>query len=188
MKCDIAVIGGGPAGIGAAVAAGSMGQDVVLVERHPVLGGMGTAGLVTVFCVAHHDGNRFIIGGVFEQVRQALIARRAIYPIRDQRRSEFFAPEGLDQVAQDLCREAGVRLLLGRSFQSVSSAPGESRVVLDDGSTLDARFVVDATGDAAVAHAAGVETTFGRGPDHAVMPLTYCFTVGPVAVQPLALV
>ena len=47
---DVAVVGGGPAGIGAAVAAARMDKRVAIIERHPILGGMGTAALVSNFC------------------------------------------------------------------------------------------------------------------------------------------
>ena len=47
---DIAVLGGGPAGLAAAVAAGRRGFAAVLIERHGFLGGMGTAAGVSNFC------------------------------------------------------------------------------------------------------------------------------------------
>ncbi len=73
------VAGAGPAGCGAALAAARLGIKTTLIEFHPVLGGMGTAGLVNNFCPAHYDGNRFIIGGIFAEVRQQLIARGGLY-------------------------------------------------------------------------------------------------------------
>ena len=45
-ETDVLVIGGGPAGIGASVAAARMGAKVVLVERYGCLGGLATGGLV----------------------------------------------------------------------------------------------------------------------------------------------
>jgi hypothetical protein len=50
---DIAVLGGGPAGIAAAVAAARAGRRTLLVERYGFLGGMGTAAGVTNFCGLH---------------------------------------------------------------------------------------------------------------------------------------
>ena len=46
---DVAVLGGGPAGIAAAVAAARAGQRTLLIERYGFLGGMGTAAGVTNF-------------------------------------------------------------------------------------------------------------------------------------------
>ena len=48
QECDVVVVGGGPGGIGAAVAAARNGARTVLIERFGHLGGMGTGGLVTI--------------------------------------------------------------------------------------------------------------------------------------------
>src|SRR5688572_30732227 len=45
-RCDVLVVGGGPAGFAAAVAAAREGADVVLMERYGYLGGLSTGGLV----------------------------------------------------------------------------------------------------------------------------------------------
>ena len=50
---EVAVLGGGPAGIAAAVAAARAGRRTLLVERYSFLGGMGTAAGVTNFCGLH---------------------------------------------------------------------------------------------------------------------------------------
>ena len=62
-ECDVVVVGGGPGGIGAAVAAARNGADTVLIERYGYLGGMGTGGLVTIIpCLSDFDGNMQIAG------------------------------------------------------------------------------------------------------------------------------
>src|SRR2546427_7729140 len=50
---EVAVLGGGPAGIAAAVASARAGRRTLLVERYGFLGGMGTAAGVTNFCGLH---------------------------------------------------------------------------------------------------------------------------------------
>ena len=50
MNPDVLVIGGGSAGVAAAIAAARQGADTLLVERHGFLGGAGTASLVHSFC------------------------------------------------------------------------------------------------------------------------------------------
>src|SRR5271168_5015082 len=52
-KYEVAVLGGGPAGIAAAVAAARAGRKALLIERYGFLGGMGTAAGVTNFCGLH---------------------------------------------------------------------------------------------------------------------------------------
>ncbi|MFA4945856.1 MAG: FAD-dependent oxidoreductase [Lentisphaeria bacterium] len=193
---DIAVVGGGPTGIGAAVAAGRMGLRVALVERHPLLGGMGTAGLVNNFCHAHKANvgeeigtrnvvRRIVIGGVFGELRRRLMARKAIYftGLETDDWMEPYNPDAFVEEATALCREAGVTVLLGRNFHAGRfQAAAAAELELAGGETLAARAVVDATGDAVVAAQAGVPCAFGRPGDHAVMPLTYCFTVGPINI------
>jgi hypothetical protein len=64
---DVVVLGGGPAGIAAAVAAARAGRSTLLVERYGFLGGMGTAAGVTNFCGLHanvHGEIRQVVHGV----------------------------------------------------------------------------------------------------------------------------
>ena len=63
-SCDVLVVGGGPAGTAAAVAAGRLGADVVLVERYNHLGGLSTGGLVSwIDRMTDWDG-RLVVAGV----------------------------------------------------------------------------------------------------------------------------
>jgi len=64
---EVAVLGGGPAGIAAAVAAARAGRRTLLVERYGFLGGMGTAAGVTNFCGLHanvHGEMRLLVQGI----------------------------------------------------------------------------------------------------------------------------
>src|SRR5688500_15777783 len=64
---EVVVLGGGPAGIAAAVAAARAGRSTLLVERYGFLGGMGTAAGVTNFCGLHanvHGEIRQVVHGV----------------------------------------------------------------------------------------------------------------------------
>ena len=73
---DVVVLGGGPAGIAAAAAAGALGRRTLLIERYGFLGGMGTAAGVTNFCGLHanvHGEVRQVVRGVADE----LLARLA---------------------------------------------------------------------------------------------------------------
>ena len=64
---EVVVLGGGPAGIAAAVAAARAGRSTLLIERYGFLGGMGTAAGVTNFCGLHanvHGEIRQVVHGV----------------------------------------------------------------------------------------------------------------------------
>jgi hypothetical protein len=68
---DIVVVGGGPAGIAAAAAAGALGRRTLLIERYGFLGGMGTAAGVTNFCGLHanvHGEIRRVVHGVADDL------------------------------------------------------------------------------------------------------------------------
>lgn len=180
-RFDVAVIGAGPAGIGAALSAARQGVSVVLVERHDVLGGMGTAGLVNIFCNAFYDGERFIIGGIFGEIRQRLIDQGRLFSPVDINDGEPFDPVAYNEILLEMCADAGIQVMFNQSvvdWRFVSSDVAEIR--LQDGLLLRAGCVVDATGDAMIAHLAGVPFTQGRAEDAAVMPLTTCFITGPV--------
>jgi len=68
---EVAVLGGGPAGIAAAAAAARAGRRTLLVERYGFLGGMGTAAGVTNFCGLHanvHGEMRRVVQGVASEL------------------------------------------------------------------------------------------------------------------------
>ena len=69
FDCDVLVIGGGPAGFGAAVAAARNGADTILIERNAMLGGMATTGLVGPFMTCYDDDcSEQIVKGVFDEL------------------------------------------------------------------------------------------------------------------------
>ncbi|MEI6032932.1 MAG: FAD-dependent oxidoreductase [Verrucomicrobiae bacterium] len=180
---DVVVIGGGPSGFGAAVGAALEGARVLLIERHAILGGMGTVGLVNNFCGAHHDGRRAIIGGVFEKLRARLKARQAIYTDFCQEHMEPYDPLVYSEEMGALLEEVGVVPLLGSDVKRSSFSDGLSEVELSNGNIVRSKAVVDATGDATIAVNAGVSARVGRPQDGAVMPLTLCYLMGPVDLE-----
>src|SRR5438046_2392642 len=72
---EVVVLGGGPAGMAAAVAAARAGRRTLLLERYGFLGGMGTAAGVTNFCGLHanvHGEIRQVVHGVADQLLQRI--------------------------------------------------------------------------------------------------------------------
>ncbi len=187
IKIDVLVVGGGPSGFAAALAAARAGVSCALVERNPMLGGMGTAALVNNFCPAHLDGTRLIIGGIFGELRQRLIDRKAIFSAPDDATymMEMFHPEIYAECMQEMCEEAGVLLLFGAGMEQVFVEEKGLRVEVGE-QILHARYAVDASGDAVLAAALGLQHSFGRASDHAVMPLSLCYEVGPIDVEALS--
>lgn len=72
---DVVILGGGPAGIAAAVAAARAGAQTLLVERYGFLGGMGTAAGVTNFCGLHanvHGESRRVVHGAADDLLRGI--------------------------------------------------------------------------------------------------------------------
>ena len=82
LSADVIVIGGGPAGMCAAIAAAREGVRVILVEQGAFCGGMATRGLVGPFMTCYDaKGETMIIRGLFEEVVDRMVARGfAIHP------------------------------------------------------------------------------------------------------------
>jgi flavin-dependent dehydrogenase len=78
-ETDVLVVGGGPAGVAAAMAAAKQGASVRLVESQNCLGGMGTAGMVPAF-MQFTDGVNFLAGGVGEHILTALRESDGSFP------------------------------------------------------------------------------------------------------------
>lgn len=107
---DVVVCGGGPAGIGAALAAAEQGCKTALIERFGFLGGMATAGYVNPMSEFAYNGKR-VLGGMAWRFAQALVEAKGglvEYP----RANLSFHPETYKLVAQEMLLKAGVTLYL----------------------------------------------------------------------------
>ena len=76
---DVVVLGGGPGGCGAAIAAGRLGAKVLLVESGCMLGGMGTAGFVSSW-YDMSDGERQLCCGIVEELVDEMAQRGGLRP------------------------------------------------------------------------------------------------------------
>src|SRR3954451_23756780 len=78
---EVVVLGGGPAGIAAAAAAGRAGRSTIMVERYGFLGGAGTAAGLANFCGLHarvHGEHRQVVHGVADEVLARLKSMDAL--------------------------------------------------------------------------------------------------------------
>jgi hypothetical protein len=173
-EAEVIVMGGGPGGIGAAVAAARAGADVLLVEHYGFLGGMATAGEVNPFMPNHFEGES-LDQGIFEE----WLARCATYG-GQRGSSRVFDPCAARLAAEDLCLEAGVRLLLHHRIAHVECADRRIRgLVLHSKSGLvgaRANHYIDSTGDGDLAALAGCSMAVGNDEGSPfVQPMTLCF-------------
>lgn len=91
---DVLVCGGGPAGIGAAVAAARQGASVMLVEQQGCLGGVATNTLVGVWLGSYsRDGAYPVVGGIFNEIVKRLVEEGAAIPAEEDVPPQFSLAE-----------------------------------------------------------------------------------------------
>lgn len=179
---DLIVVGGGPAGCAAAVAAARQGIQVLLVEATGALGGMGTSGLVNAFDPMT-DGEKNLVAGFMKELVEELYERRELGPYVtpewwNKRYLHWipFSCEGLKKLLDEKVCSAGVDVSLFSTLIEVDSDV-KARTVkgviinnIEGLSYLRANTFIDATGDAILSHLAGAECK--TNPDF--MPCTLC--------------
>ncbi len=181
MKYDIAVCGGGFAGISAAIAASREGKKVILFEKEYMLGGLGTAGLVTIFLPLCDGYGKQVSFGIAEELLKLSITygAEARYPENwlegkgsrtenDRRYMVQYNAQVFAILAEKLLLELGVEIMYGSYVIDVTmqnSKISHLRVANKSGQTdYEVGSVVDATGDCDIAHFAGAPTdTFKQG-------------------------
>jgi len=188
---DVAVCGGGVAGISAALAAAREGKKVILFEKEYMLGGLGTAGLVTIYLPLCDGLGHQVSFGIAEELLKLSIVYGAEdrYPENwldnigsrteeDKRYSVQYNGQVFAILAEKLLAENGVDILYGSYV--VDAATENDRITAlsvenKSGRTAyQARAVVDATGDCDIAKFANVPTeTFQQGN---VLAAWYYFT------------
>lgn len=199
FDCDVLVIGGGPAGFGAAVASARNGADTILIERGAMLGGMATAGLVGPFMTCYDDDcTEQIVKGVFDELCLRTEEKGgAIHPskvdgmttyssyyIRSHCHVTPYLSEILALTMDEMAVEAGVKLLY--NVQVVDAIREENRIVgviaaMKEGLAIfRAKTFIDCTGDADVAYFAGAPTWIGDKQNGLMQPVTLFFEMGGV--------
>ncbi len=178
-EAEVLVIGGGPGGIGAAVAAGREGRDVLLVEHYGFLGGMATAGEVHPFMPNHVNGESMDKGIFTDWMKCIAQLGGCMSEDAGWCNNRGFDPYVARVAAEQLCREAGVRLLFHHRAALVErDGSNVAAVVFHSKSGFTAaraKIYVDSTGDGDVAALAGCEFEYGgEGTPHA-QPMTLCF-------------
>jgi len=180
---DVVVIGGGPSGVTAAIAAARHGAKTLLVEQYGCLGGMltmaGTGPLMTF-----HAGKTQVVKGIPDEIVQRMV-REDFSPGHMEDAVGYassitpFDVEGLKLVLETMALEAGVTLLYYTTYtgctvedKKITSVNLHSK----NGSfSVKAKVFIDASADADLAVHAGVSTTYGREKDQLAQPMTMNF-------------
>lgn len=172
---DVVVVGGGPAGIGAALGAAKAGARVALLERDSRIGGTTVQAEVVDMGLFYAWRRQIIAGPVWDLVTEAVSEAGGNLPDFSKQEPDKWMescvhvdPEVYSRVAETKLREAGVALLFGTEVTSVEKVRRGWKV-----GPVQGRQVVDATGNATVAALAGAQRV--REPDDVRQPGSFFF-------------
>lgn len=172
---DIAVCGGGVAGISAALAAAREGKKVVLIEKQYMLGGLATAGLITIYLPLCDGFGHQVSFGIAEELLKLSIkyGAEASYPEnwldgkgtrteKDKRYLVQYNAQLFAILAEQLLIENGVDILYGSYAVDVLTENERIKAICVENKSgrtdYVIRSVVDATGDCDIAHFASAPT------------------------------
>ena len=214
-EADVVVVGGGPGGIGAAVAAARGGADTVLIERYGYLGGMSTGGLVTIIpnmCDIH--GKQHIAGICQEWIDRLDSRKAADHPkqeewgVTDQKLVDYYRDRSFFYIRQnrivlsvlidaeiskcvlnDMVEEAGVKVYLHSwGTEPVMDGNKVRGVIFESKSgrqAILAKVVIDSTGDGDLLPYAGAQFETDTPPTFRIANLAMCFWVANVDLKKL---
>lgn len=176
---DVMVVGGGPAGMAAAVTAARQGCRVFLAEGHSCFGGMGTAGLLPLF-VPFGDHQHFYADGFGRELSERLHQVDGHGPFTQYTEAAYchcYRVEALKRVYDDLAVEAGIDFSFLTQTIGVEMDGDRVAYVLCTGKSglfaVQAAVVIDCTGDGDVCAWAGAP--FELGDAHGqMMPGSLC--------------
>ncbi len=174
--CDVLVCGGGIAGISAALAAARNGSKVLLIENQFMLGGLATAGLITIYLpICDGNGNQ-VSFGIAEELLKLSIADgyEGKYPDawldntdpNEKRKRQRFEVQYNPHIfairAEQLLIKNGVDILYGTKVSDVTVNNNKIEYIIIENksgrSAIKLKNIVDATGDADVCYLSGEKT------------------------------
>ena len=176
-SCDVLVCGGGFAGISASLAAARQGKNVILLEKEFLLGGLGTAGLITIYLPLCDGFGRQVSYGIAEELFRLSVSMgyEDNYPDNwldsndpsrrtenDNRFEVQYIPSLFAILAEQLLVKHGVTILYGTYAVGVGMTGDKIDAVIIENKSgrqaIAAKTVVDATGDCDIAKFAKAPT------------------------------
>ena len=196
-RADVIVVGGGSAGVPAAIAAGRNGVDVLIIERGNCLGGTMTGGLMTRMDTSHAYWGKIphekrVARGLYLEILQR--CRELGGVIEEYRLKEYlggmlsgvevFDPQILKFVLQEMVLDANVRLLYhSMAVETILDEQEVRAIIIENKSgrqAIEGQIFIDTSGDGDIATQAGAHFEKGRAQDGLLQPVTTTFRVGGV--------
>ncbi len=170
-KAQVCIVGGGPAGCAAAIAAARSGADVYLAESNTCLGGLGTAGKVQLF-MTFTDGINFVADGIGREILERMNQEDVDSPLVNS-----INPEILKRLYETMLLEAGVKFSFMTEFIGVETDDDKIKYAVFNAKSgifaVEADVFVDCTGDGDLCARAGADFMYGDE-NGVVMPATLC--------------
>ncbi|WP_372814040.1 FAD-dependent oxidoreductase [Paenibacillus sp.] len=190
IHTDVFVMGGGFAGIGAAVGAAKSGAEVLLIEKYGFLGGMATAAAVSTICGAYSaDKQKKIIGGIRDELFDELRALGGVQEGVDfgQHRADtcdhHLLKYAIDRV---LLNYSNIHLLLHTQVIGVKQEHAKIQYAIITNKEgifrVFSKNYIDCTGDADIVALAGAPYVIGNEKGQ-IQAATTVFKMGDVKVQ-----
>jgi len=181
---EVVVLGGGPAGISAALAAGRSGRKTILIEGYGFLGGAGTAAGLSTFCGLHaavFGEHEQVVHGICDDILDRLRAMDGLndphLSVQDRIQAQAYDISAYKIAADELLGAAGVEILF-HAIGCGCSMAGEDRIEALFVETKSGRFAIrgqifiDASGDGDLAAWSGVPHELGDGAGNMLYPTT----------------
>ncbi len=174
---DTVIVGGGIAGISAALAAARNGAKTLLIEREYMLGGLATAGLIIIYLPICDGKGKQVCFGIAEELIKLSVADGSEYPhkaedwiegrdIKKDRYLTYFNPNVFAVRCEQLLIENGVDILYGTAVCETVCKKGYITHLITENKSgreaIVAGSVVDCTGDADICHLSGEETALSH--------------------------
>lgn len=187
-EVDILVVGGGPAGIGAAVAAARSGKSVMLLEKRGFLGGNITGSYVET-CNHFLYGTDFKANGIYAEIEEKYRAKFGnSHDIREWAPHRF-SSEYLKVFLDEFLINEGVEISFHSFVNDVIVEGDKIQCVIIQSKkgpiAVKARVIIDCTGDGDVAFSAGIPFEQGRDRDGLCQPGTLNFRIVGADVEAL---